>query len=156
MALEYFNGSSKVTVTKLEMWDGTQKVELRSCSYFDGVTKVPFYSTVAPLSVSKSPAGDINATGTNSTLTSASNTAVISGGVAPYTYLWSVGNQDVGTVQAITPTSSSTIFRIINLPKWAISLNTLNLQVTDSVGQVATLSFNSSWTRTDPDGLPEP
>lgn len=156
MALEYFNGTSKVPVTKLEMWDGTQKIELRSWSYFNGTAKVPFYSAVAPLSVGKSPAGDINASGTNSTLISASNTAIVSGGVAPYTYLWNVGNQDIGTVQAITPTSLSTVFRIINLPKWATSYNSLNLQVTDSTGKTATLSFNSSWTRTDPDGLPQP
>lgn len=156
MALEYFNGTSKVPVIKLEVWDGTQKVELRSCSYFDGSTKVPFYSSVAPLSVSKSPTGDINVSGTNSTLISATQTGIVTGGVPPYTYLWGVVNQDTGTVQVLTPSDPSTVFRIINLPKWATSYNTLNLQVTDSTGKTATLSFNSSWTRTDPDGLPQP
>lgn len=156
MALEYFNGTSKVPVTKLEIWDGTQKIELRSWSYFNGTAKVPFYSTVAPLSVGKSPTGDINVSGTNSTLISATQTGIVTGGVPPYTYLWGVVNQDIGTVQAAAPSSQSTVFKAINLPRWAVSTNSLYLQVTDSAGTVATLSFNSSWTRTDPDGLPQP
>lgn len=148
MSLEYFDGTSKVPITKLEYWDGTQKVELTSLSYWDGTQKVVLYTSSAPLSVSVEPyyQGLVFST---STYTSDLETATVTGGVPPYTYQWSVSHSGSGTVSVTSPTNYRTTLKITGIQLEQTSVSNVQLSVTDSAGSTKTISFSIDWYRTN-------
>lgn len=148
MSLEYFDGTSKVPITKLEYWDGTQKVELTSLSYWDGDKKVVLYTSAAPLSINVDPALQ-DLTFSTSTYTSDLETATVTGGIPPYTYQWSVSHSGGGTVSITSPTNYRTTFKITGIQLEQSAVSDVQLTVSDSAGNSGTVSFSINWYRTN-------
>lgn len=71
--------------------------------------------------------------------------ATATGGVGPYTYLWTRVDADPASWTIISPTSASTAFRANSVPSGVIRLATFKCTVTDSAGaSIASINVNAS------------
>jgi hypothetical protein len=92
------------------------------------------------LTVSVSPFSAYGEEFGSGTVVSNSVTATPSGGTAPYTYLWE--NISFGDIEALTPTSASTVFRKTFDLIPSESSEDFRLTVTDADSNEATIIIN--------------
>lgn len=103
----------------------------------------------APLTVAISPAS-FDKIGSTSTLSTSTHTATPTGGLAPYTYAWTVVSFDGSPSPTISaPTSAATVFTQTNLALEQIVTATFRVTVTDSLGTTAQSNVTGTFNRTN-------
>lgn len=102
------------------------------------------------LSVSASPSSVSGATssfsGPPQGVVTNSTTATPAGGVAPYTYAWTITGQ--GSPGALSPNAAKTAF-VATVPCGETYSNTATVTVTDAIGQTATDTVAAQFTHAD-------
>jgi hypothetical protein len=131
------------TITGGKIRDGATLRQLQTIKLWDGTTMRTVAQFVPPLTASASPAFAL-VFGTTSTLTTSSVTAVPSGGLAPYTYVWT---RTSGAATANTPAIASTTFTQTGLIAEDYQVSTFNCVVSDSSGQTANFSITAEFNR---------
>lgn len=137
------SGSVTRTVTAMKAMDGgTLRNILRvKVMDADGTTLRTVASFADPLSVSISPAGVFGIANSAASVSVLSNsaTATPAGGLAPFTYAWSVisDTNPSGTVSANSATAATSTFTMTNVPAYTTYTAVLRCTVTDAIGQTA-------------------
>lgn len=122
------------TITAVQVKDGSSMRSIVRMKVMDGATLRTVATFVQPLTAS-APAGEFTRSFDSETMTSDPVTCTPSGGLAPYTYLWTVVS---GTVSITTPTAASTTFsKTVTTPS-VQEFATVRCTVTDSAGSTAT------------------
>lgn len=108
----------------------------------DGAGAQVVFSPSSGMSVSVTP--DVYGSAASPTgvaITTSSASVTVSGGTAPFSYLWERTDAEGGTWQILSPTSATTQFRRLLVPPTADAYPaTFACTVTDSTGQTAVTS----------------
>ena len=132
------------TITGAKIRDGATLRQLRAIKVWDGTVMRTVAQFVSPLTAAISPSS-VYISGFASTLTTGSVSAVPSGGLAPYTYVWT---RTSGTATANTPTLAATTFTETGMFADEFRTNTFTCTITDSSDQTAIVSgFLASFSR---------
>ena len=133
------------TITVAKIRDGATLRQLRAIKLWDGAVMRTVAQFVDPLTVTASPSS-VSSLGSGSTITSGSVTAIPSGGLAPYTYVWA---RTSGSATVNTPASAVTTFTETGMAADELRSNAFTCTVSDSSEQTAVLSgFIATFTRT--------
>lgn len=107
----------------------------------DGTTLRTVASFADPLTVSISPAGVLGIANSSASVSVLSNsaTATPAGGLAPFTYAWTIisDTNPSGTVSANSATAATSTFTMTNVPAFTTYTAVLRCTVTDAASQTA-------------------
>lgn len=105
-----------------------------------------FYAVSSELSLAVSPDSRL-AVGFTATATSAAFTATPTGGIAPYSYAWSIVSYEGALPTALNPSFASSGFRQTGLGIGDSNLCAIRCDVTDSIGTTAFDTAQVTFTR---------
>lgn len=127
-------------VTRAELYVGGQWRTVKRGEAYKAADWRTILSFVPTMSVS---ANDVFGSGATLQITSDPSTATPVGGVAPFTYTWSVVS---GSAVALTPNSATTAFRAFLAPT-ATDNSTAEVLATDALGATATATIQITLSR---------
>lgn len=120
---------------------------LRTIKVMDGGVLRTVAVFADPLSVSISPSALAAFAQENTTVTTDTASASPTGGLAPFTYAWTLQANGGGTASTANSASSATTsFTKTNVPLETTYSDTWRVTVTDAVGQTATANIIASFT----------
>lgn len=126
------------TLSRGEVYVGGAWRTLTRAEYYDGTAWKQVASFVIPMTLSLSPPSQALYGSSHSpvTITSAPITATPTGGLAPFSYLYSITDQLGGTV-SLTSTSSASTLASSTVTSGGMVECTVHCVVTDSLGTTA-------------------
>lgn len=119
---------------------------LRFIKVMDGGSLRTVATFVAPLSASTSDTSGFGNGTEGATVITSTASAVVSGGLAPFTYAWALLTNGGGTASTATaPASATTAFSKSGMPGEAFYQDTWRVTVTDSLGSTATADLTATF-----------
>lgn len=140
MSLRVWNGSQWISIKQLKVWNGSQWVASIAGKVWNGSSWVQFFSnltaTISPTTVS----GSATRFGAGGVYVPATPTAVVtvSGGVAPYAYLWTYVSGTAAGFNSSSTGSSMNFFRnmTVGIGDFIEETGYYNCRVTDNAGTI--------------------
>lgn len=132
-------GGTLRTISSMEVKDGSVMRSIVSMKVLDGATLRTVATFTSPLSATPSTLTQATTSTTSSFMISDPVTCTPSGGLAPYTYAWTIisGTAGVGSPSSASSTFSKTVSGF-GTPEYA----TAQCVVTDSLGDTATVTVS--------------
>ena len=141
MTIKIRTAAGLMSIKSIRVNDGVStrrvvKIKVRTALGAGGLNQV--YIGVLPITLSFSPP-DIDATGTNGPTVTATAIAIVAGGLAPFTYAWSVVSFSAAATPTITGTAiANPTFTQTGVPLFGSQSAVFRVVINDNTGQTAT------------------
>lgn len=144
MAMLVRHGGATRTITGMVVKQGGVTRTIRRARVQDGGVLRTVAIFAEPLTVT---AADVSGSSLLSTVSAGTASAVVTGGLSPFTYAWTLTLSGGGTDStASSPTSASTNFTKTDVPEDSTISDTWRVTVTDAGGQTAEDSLQATFT----------